>query len=111
MNGTKPAPEYSRPLRVPLTPASRGDPSGVQCFRDFSQGSCASLLRFADDRQDIRGVAVSLGVYSLNGVLAGRMEPRVAKGHPASLSSGKGLLDPCGDGARRPMNLGGGRPL
>jgi hypothetical protein len=76
---------------MPLASACRRHASGIQCSRNLPQGRRTSLLRFADDREDIGSEPISLGGHGLQRALAGLLEPWVTKGHPACLCSRESL--------------------
>jgi hypothetical protein len=73
-------------LRVPLPATRRGDPSRVECLRNFPECPCARLLRLADDWQHVRRVPVGFGLHGVYGALAGHMEPGIARGTPRACS-------------------------
>ena len=52
---------------------------------------------FCASRMIGSGVRVRFGLHGLHGALACHVEPRVTKGHPASLSNRKGLTGARGD--------------
>jgi hypothetical protein len=46
---------------MPLSPARRAGPTGIQSFRNGSVHPCARRLNLADDRKNVRGERVRLG--------------------------------------------------
>ena len=61
-------------LGVPLTTASRRDPSGVQCLRTVPQRRCARLLCFSDHGQHVRRITISLSLHGGHRAAAGHVE-------------------------------------
>ena len=72
---------------VPLAPACRRDASCVWRLRNLPQCARASLLRLTDDRKHVGRVPICFVLHGVHGALAGHVELRVAKGHPASLAA------------------------
>src|SRR5215471_15393623 len=72
-------------------------PLAFNAPRNFRERTCASLLCLADDGEHVGGIAIRLRLHGLRGVLVGRAEPWITKGHSASLGCRKRLAGTRGD--------------
>ena len=87
-------------LGVPLATACRRHTSGVQGLRNFSQRGRACFLSLPDDWKDVGRISVGFSLDGSDGILAGHVEPWVAKGGTARLCGSKSLPCPCRDEAQ-----------
>ena len=82
---------------MPLPAARRRDPTSIKRLCDVPESVRSRLLSLADDRKHVSGIPICFGLYRPYGTPARLGEPRIAKGHAASLRSRKGLTGPRGD--------------
>src|SRR4051812_29903019 len=82
---------------LPLPTARRGDTANIERPSNRTQRSRAAAADFTDDRRNVLGEAIRLGLSAGDGTFAYIAELRITKHNAASLSSLQSIARPLRD--------------